>query len=101
MYKIVKKFGSNKTKYHKALLINYQTRLTEEEFEEIAKGTLPRSAKIGSLIEIHGDGGRGVDWTEGCIALTDSEMDVVYKIAMEGTPVTIVGSIVSIDQILD
>jgi len=28
-------------------------------------------------------------------------MDVVYKIAMEGTPVTIVGSIVNIDQILD
>ncbi len=102
MYKIVKKFGSNKTKYHKALLINYPNETDREEFKkEIAKGTLPRSAKIGSLIEIHGDGGRGVDWTEGCIALTDSEMDVVYKIAMEGTPVTIVGSIVNIDQILD
>jgi L,D-peptidoglycan transpeptidase YkuD (ErfK/YbiS/YcfS/YnhG family) len=102
MYKIVKKFGSNKTKYHKALLINYPNETDREEFKkEIAQGTLPRSAKIGSLIEIHGDGGRGVDWTEGCIALTDSEMDVVYKIAMEGTPVTIVGSIVNIDQILD
>ncbi|MBS1232283.1 MAG: ErfK/YbiS/YcfS/YnhG family protein [Bacteroidetes bacterium] len=99
---IDKKFGSNKTKYHKALLINYPNETDREEFKkEIAKGTLPRSAKIGSLIEIHGDGGRGVDWTEGCIALTDSEMDVVYKIAMEGTPVTIVGSIVNIDQILD
>jgi L,D-peptidoglycan transpeptidase YkuD (ErfK/YbiS/YcfS/YnhG family) len=102
MYRIVKKFGSNKTKYHKALLINYPNETDREEFkQEIAKGTLPRSAKIGSLIEIHGDGGRGVDWTEGCIALTDSEMDVVYKIATEGTPVTIVGSTVNLDQILD
>jgi L,D-peptidoglycan transpeptidase YkuD (ErfK/YbiS/YcfS/YnhG family) len=74
----------------------------KEEFkQEIAKGTLPRSAKIGSLIEIHGDGGRGVDWTEGCVALTDSEIDVIFKIAKEGTPVTIVGSMVNIDQILD
>jgi L,D-peptidoglycan transpeptidase YkuD (ErfK/YbiS/YcfS/YnhG family) len=67
----------------------------------VAKGTLPRSAKIGGLIEIHGDGGRGVDWTEGCVALTDSEMDIVFKVAKEGTPVTIVGSMVNLDQIWD
>lgn len=102
MYKVIKKFGNNKTKYHKALLIDYPNETDRDEFKkEIEKGTLPRSAKIGSLIEIHGDGGRGVDWTEGCIALTDSEIDVVFKIAKEGTPVTIVGSLVNLDQILD
>jgi L,D-peptidoglycan transpeptidase YkuD (ErfK/YbiS/YcfS/YnhG family) len=102
MYKIVKKFGSNKTKYHKALLIDYPNDTDKEEFKkEIASGTLPRNSKIGSLIEIHGDGGRGIDWTEGCIALTDSEMDVVFKIANEGTPVTIIGSMVNLDQLRD
>jgi len=102
MYKIVKKFDSNKTKYHKALLIDYPNEKDKEEFKkEIARGTLPRSAKIGSLIEIHGDGGRGIDWTEGCIALTNSEMDVVFKIANEGTPVTIIGSMVNLDQLRD
>ena len=102
MYKIIRKFGSNKTKYHKALLIDYPNKTDKEEFrKEIAKGTLPRTAKIGSLIEIHGDGGRGVDWTEGCVALTDSEIDVIFKIAREGTPVTIIGSMVNIDQILN
>jgi len=102
MYRITKKFGSNKTKYHKALLINYPNETDKVEFKkEIEKGTLPRSAKIGSLIEIHGDGGRGVDWTEGCVALTNSEMDVVYKIASEGTPVTIVGSTVNLDKLFD
>ena len=61
MYRVAKKFGSNKTKYHKALLIDYPNETDKAEFKkEIAKGTLPRSAKIGSLIEIHGDGGRGL-----------------------------------------
>jgi L,D-peptidoglycan transpeptidase YkuD (ErfK/YbiS/YcfS/YnhG family) len=102
MYRIIKKFGSNKTKYHKALLIDYPNAADLQEFKnEIARGSLPRNAKIGSLIEIHGDGGRGIDWTEGCIALTNSEMDVVFKIAGEGTPVTIIGSMVSLDQLID
>jgi murein L,D-transpeptidase YafK len=83
-------------------LIDYPNETDREEFRlEIAKGTLPRTAKIGNLIEIHGDGGRGVDWTEGCVALTDSEIDVIFKIAKEGTPVTIVGSMVTLDKILD
>jgi len=102
MYKVVRKFGNGRTKYHKALLIDYPNETDKVEFKkEIANGTLPRSARIGSLIEIHGDGGRGIDWTEGCIALTNSEMDVVFKIAKEGTPVTIIGSMVSIDQLPD
>jgi len=102
MYKVVRKFGNNKTKYHKALLIDYPNETDKQEFnQEIASGTIPKTANIGSLIEIHGDGGRGIDWTEGCIALTNSEMDVIYRIAGEGTPVTIVGSMVNIDQILN
>ena len=102
MYKVVRKFGSNRTKYHKALLIDYPNQTDREEFtREILMGTLPKTASIGSLIEIHGDGGRGIDWTEGCIALTNSEMDVVFKIAREGTSVTIVGSMLSLDQILN
>jgi L,D-peptidoglycan transpeptidase YkuD (ErfK/YbiS/YcfS/YnhG family) len=102
IYKIVRKFGPNRTKYHKALLINYPNETDQKEFkEEIARGTLPKTAKIGSLIEIHGDGGRGIDWTDGCIALTNSDIDVVYKIAQEGTPVAIVGSMVSFDKLPD
>ncbi|MDP4223166.1 MAG: L,D-transpeptidase family protein [Bacteroidota bacterium] len=102
MYRIIKKFGSNKTKYHKALLINYPNDADLDEFkQEIAKGTLPKSAKIGNLIEIHGDGGRGIDWTEGCVALTNNEIDELFKVAKEGTPVTIVGSLISLDKILD
>jgi L,D-peptidoglycan transpeptidase YkuD (ErfK/YbiS/YcfS/YnhG family) len=102
MYKVVRKFGSNKTKYHKALLLNYPNETDKEEFKnEIARGTLPRNAKIGSLIEIHGDGGRGIDWTEGCISLTNSDMDVLFKLVSEGTPVTIIGSMINLNQLND
>jgi len=53
------------------------------------------------LIEIHGNGGKGIDWTEGCVALTDKEMDVVFKIAKVGTPVTIIGSMVDLQNVMN
>jgi hypothetical protein len=101
MYKISCKFDSNKTKYYKALLLDYPNDEDTAKFNAaIAKGVLPRSAKIGGFIEIHGNGGKGVDWTEGCIALTDSEMDVVFKIVKVGTPVTIVGSMQDLSHVM-
>jgi hypothetical protein len=102
MYKITKKFEGNKTKYYKALLLNFPNDEDMARFKsEIARGSLPASAKIGGLIEIHGNGGKGIDWTEGCIALTDKEMDVVFKIVKVGTPVTIVGSIIDLKYIVN
>ena len=54
--------------------------------------TLRRLAGIGNLIEIHGDGGQGRDWTDGCVALADGDMDKVFARSRVGTPVTIVGT---------
>jgi hypothetical protein len=102
MYKITKKIAGGKTKYYKALLLDYPNDEDMEKFKaEIANGSLPSSAKIGGLIEIHGNGGKGIDWTEGCIALTDKEMDLVYKVAKVGTPVTIIGSMVDLRYIVN
>jgi lipoprotein-anchoring transpeptidase ErfK/SrfK len=67
---------------------------------DISKGTLPVSSKIGGGIEIHGGGGKGVDWTEGCIALTNSEIEIIFNLAKVGTPVTIVGSMKNIGEFL-
>jgi hypothetical protein len=101
MYKITMKFESNKTKYYKALLLDYPNDEDTAKFKAaIEKGILPRSAKIGGLIEIHGNGGKGIDWTEGCIALTDREMDSVFKIVKVGTPVTIVGSMLDLQHVM-
>jgi L,D-transpeptidase catalytic domain len=102
MYKIARKFEGFKTKYYKALLLDYPNDEDKEKFKsEIAHGSLPASAKIGGMIEIHGNGGKGIDWTQGCIALTDKEMDIVYNIAKVGTPVTIIGSMVDLKDVVE
>jgi len=94
MYEIAKKFEGDSTSYYKALQINYPNDEDTALFEAAKKkGSLPRSAKIGGMIQIHGDGGKGADWTAGCIAVTNREMDTLFKIARIGTPVTIVGSL--------
>jgi murein L,D-transpeptidase YafK len=100
-YKIVRKYQGRETPYHKALALNYPNEEDKESFKKsVAKGILPESARIGGGIEIHGGGGKGVDWTEGCIALTNSGIDLVYNLVKVGTPVTIVGSVKPIDEIL-
>lgn len=102
MYKISRKFDGGKTKYFKALLLDYPNTEDKEKFRhEIAKGLLPSNATIGGLIEIHGNGGKGIDWTEGCVALTDTEISIVYKVAKVGTPVTIVGSTVDLKNVMN
>ncbi len=102
MYKVTKKIDGRKTKYYKALLLDYPNDEDKQKFRaEVARGTIPASAKIGNLIEIHGNGGKGIDWTDGCIALTDKEMDVVYKLVKVGTPVTIVGSMIELEKIIN
>jgi len=82
------------TPYHKALEINYPNDGDLLRFEDDKKsGRLPRNAEIGGSIQIHGGGGRKADWTNGCIALKNGDMDLVFEWARLGTPVTIVGSL--------
>jgi hypothetical protein len=101
MYSIVDKMNSKNTKYYKALLLNYPNAEDLANFAlEKSKGTIPASAKIGGMIEIHGNGGKGSDWTEGCIALRDKDMDIIFNLSKEGTPVTIIGSANDLEYIL-
>lgn len=101
MYKIMKKCQGRETSYYKALSLDYPNSEDKEKFKSlISKGTIPAYSKIGCGIEIHGGGGKGVDWTEGCIALKDSEIDLIFNLVNVGTPVTIVGSMKSLNEIL-
>lgn len=89
-YKVttVKHRGS---KYYKALLIDYPNADDKKRFKENkARGLISPRARIGALIEIHGDGGRNADWTDGCVALTNEHMDHLMQYMQVGTPVTIV-----------
>jgi hypothetical protein len=98
-YIVTKKLSGSSTIYYKALLINYPNKIDIQEFNErIRNGKLPADARIGDLIEVHGEGGKGANWTQGCVALRNEDMDIIYKYASKGTPVTIIGSTLTLDE---
>jgi len=85
----VKKNGHSK--FYKALLINYPNDADRRRFaENKRKGVISSRAGIGKLIEVHGGGGNGRDWTDGCVALLNEDMDHIMKFVGVGTPVVIV-----------
>jgi murein L,D-transpeptidase YafK len=79
------------SKYYKALMIDYPNDRDRQRFQQNrARGLIDAEAGIGGLIEIHGEGGRHQDWTEGCIALSNTDIDHLMEFVKESTPVTIV-----------
>ena len=97
---------NDQSRYYKALVLNYPTAedaerglqdelISEREYERIVKAhreqTMPpMDTPLGGWIEIHGSGtGVGSNWTQGCVALANGDMDVVYRWAVVGTPVLI------------
>ncbi len=91
-YSVTKRKDGEHTQFHRALLLSYPNDADKASFElAVQKGTLPRGARVGDMIEIHGDGGQGQDWTDGCIALSNREMELLYRVAYVGMPVFIVG----------
>lgn len=84
-YYITQKKGHGDSKYYKALVLNYPNAADRKRM----KGQ--RVSGLGGLIEIHGEGGRGQDWTYGCVALSNNDLDDLFSRVSVGTPVTIVG----------
>jgi len=92
------------SKFHLSLGLSYPSRasaerglaagvITRSEFDSIAgaheHGTqLPQKTRLGGEIYVHG-GGSASDWTEGCIAMTDEEIEEVFAAVPVGTRVTI------------
>lgn len=91
-YRVTRKKSGAETRYFQALLLDYPNAADRRDFA-LAKrrGEINRRAQIGALIEIHGEGGRGRDWTQGCVALSNPDMETLFKAAYVGMPVTIVG----------
>jgi murein L,D-transpeptidase YafK len=58
----------------------------------------PADTPLGGEIGLHGEGARwrgessGLDWTYGCIALADTDLDFVIARVREGTLISIVGA---------
>jgi len=80
-----------KSQFYKSIHVSYPS---AEDFRKAnEKGHPP-----GGDVMIHGlPNGMGAigaahrlrDWTDGCIAVTDSEMDEIWKLVANGTPIEI------------
>ena len=72
--------------YHLSLGISYPN-ASDRAFAEA------NDKKPGGDIFIHGQAGknkgRGRDWTAGCIAVTDEEIEEIYSMVANGTPIHI------------
>ncbi len=89
LYTIV---GRNaKSSFHRSLRISYPSNLDRERARRAGVGT-------GGDIMIHGlPNGQGrigaahraMDWTEGCIAVTNEEIEEIWRLVPDGTPVQI------------
>jgi hypothetical protein len=102
VYRITHKKDQRKTPYHKSLAINYPNDEDRARFREnVANGVFSRRLDIGGSIEIHGNGGKGFNWTKGCVALTDHDIDIVFSMVSENTPVVIVGSIEPLEKYIN
>jgi len=91
------KLPLGKATYYKAININYPTPDNWKNFNKRkADGIIPPNATIGGAIEIHGTGPeeKGIDkktnWTSGCIAVSNTDMDTIYENVNIGTPIIIV-----------
>ena len=91
-YRVVKRKDRGQSVYHRALLLDYPNAADRGRFAAaVRQGLIPRGSSIGGSIEIHGGGGRGRNWTDGCVALANDDMDDLFSRVGVGTPVTIVG----------
>jgi lipoprotein-anchoring transpeptidase ErfK/SrfK len=91
-YRIVEKKDVGHSSYHRALLLDYPNAADRERFDAAKRrGEIQKGAAIGGQIEIHGEGGRGQNWTDGCVALANADIDDLFARVRPGTRVTIVG----------
>lgn len=99
--------GKNaQSRYHKAFVLNYPNGedaergfedglITKEQFDAITAAERrfdmpPMNTALGGWIEIHGDGtGTRTNWTQGCVAIQNVQMDRLWDIIEIGTPVLI------------
>ncbi len=93
------KIPKGQTSYYKALYVNYpnggdaaialgEGRIDQATHDRIVSAANKRStvtdSPLGALIEIHGSGSRPRNWTLGCVALDNENMDWLYEASESG-----------------
>ena len=85
------------SKYNKFMLLNYPNDSSIARFNKLKEtGKIPKTAQMGGDVGIHGiwKGGddmidMGVNWTDGCIAIKNKDVDDLYTLIGVGTRVYI------------
>ncbi len=94
------------SEFYKALVLNYPKvedarrgldagLISRAQYEAIRQAQQehrmpPMGTDLGGWIEIHGDGtGDATAWTQGCVAIRNGAMDVIWEQVRVGTPVLI------------
>ncbi len=93
VYRVVTKYPH--PKWHRFILLNYPTRENWLKFAQAKKrGQIPSEAQIGGDIGIHGTDDElknllRENWTEGCIALSNRDVEEIYRLIRPGSLVVI------------
>ncbi len=103
-FHVVRRNG--RSQFYKAFVLNYPNAedaerglrdgiITERQYRAILQASdrlaePPMSTPLGGMIEIHGDGtGKSINWTQGCVAIHNEGMDLLWDLVPVGTPVVI------------
>lgn len=92
-YYITSKRTSSDPVFQKVLLINFPNSEDIARLKNEYTASDKNSEVIIDKIKIHGNGGKGYDWTDGSIALTDKDFGALFDFVKVGTRVVIVGKI--------
>lgn len=95
-----------RSQFYKALVLNYPNAedaergfrdglISQAEYDAIRNAEEqyampPMFTALGGYIELHGDGtGKRNNWTQGCVAIPNTQMDIIWDLVSVGTPVLI------------
>ena len=93
-YHIIRKRDRGQTQFYRALVLNYPNGEDRRRFQQARHtGRIPADAFIGGQIEIHGGDDILMNQTLGCLMLENWQMDAIFRVVEQGTPVTIVGAV--------
>lgn len=90
--------SKNPSQFHIFMLLDYPNATDRERFARLKReGNLPRDATIGGAVGIHGapkqrewkSSHKDFDWTLGCVAVDDDEIERIAKRVSIGTTVDI------------
>jgi hypothetical protein len=94
------------TAYYKALGVSYPNNADRKRYQQaLRRKSVPmkdgKTVSIGGSIQIHG-GGIGNNWTWGCIAMRNGDLDQIFALPQlrKGVPITITGKEFSYDSLL-